>query len=58
MRELAAIREAIVERVTDCDDALLLGRIESMLDEAEEGKALLELDDAVIEEVLRRLLDD
>lgn len=58
MRELAAIREAIVERVTDCDDALLLGRIERMLDEAQEGEALIELDDAAIEEVLRGLLDD
>lgn len=58
MRELAAIREAIVERVTGCDDALLLGRIERMLDEAEGGEALIELDDAAIEEILRGLLDD
>ncbi len=58
MRELTAIREAIVERVTDCDDALLLGRIERLLEEAQEGRALIELDDAAIEEVLRGLLDD
>jgi len=58
VRELADIREAIVERVAGCEDAVLLGRIERLLDDADDGERLLELDDATIEEVLRGLLDD
>ncbi len=58
VKTLTDIRDSIVERVSDCDNAVLLSEIERLLESEKKDEPLLTLDDDDIRALLRDLLDE
>ncbi|HRQ11424.1 MAG: hypothetical protein ROY82_05190 [Truepera sp.] len=58
VRTLTDVRDAIVERVSECNNATLLDEIERLLESEAKGEPLLTLDDEDIKALLRDLLDE